>query len=87
MRIADSWFKDKYFYYKGFIGTVEPEDVIGYTGRVVKEFYDNGFRMLEEAPTYDGIDIKELYYYFTLAVDQYIEQRNYNIGETFFNKV
>ena len=88
MRIADKWFTDKYFYYKGFIGTIETDEELGYHGKVAKFFYDNTLQQIEDSVNYHGDTVEQLFYQFSVAVDDYISMRNYyNIGETFFNKV
>ena len=95
MFIDKDWLKDKYFYYRGIVGSIETktnsEGRQYYCGSFVREYHDNGWKPLDEGEylenTYESSDLEGLYYEFTLTVDEYYKHKNYNIGETFFNKM
>ena len=85
----NDYLKDKYFYYRGVLGSIKFNfDMQMYEGELIKEFYNDGWRNIEiENCHYCGYDIEELMASFSDLVDQYFNSKDYNIGETFFNKV
>lgn len=90
MFIDKDYLKDKYFYYRGVLGSIkcDLEAPQIYEGELVKEFYNDGWCTIEiENRYYYGDNLEELMKSFTDLVDQYFDNKDYNIGETFFNKV
>lgn len=87
--VNNEYLKDKYFYYRGVLGSINfNADTQMYEGELIKEYYNDGWRTIDKKDRYYyGEDTEELMESFSDLVDQYFDSKDYNIGETFFNKV
>ena len=84
MNINKDWYRDKFLYYKGYIGSIEPDINLGYHGRVVS-YSDGG--SIKDSVNYHGSDMSELFYHFGCAVDTYEEMQSKMISEGYLNRI